>query len=314
MSEFKRVGDILPAIVKSKGLKPMSPIHQRLIAPMADPEEVNEILYQHTVLCQTYMPYRDPGDERLCARRNGMIRMEIQAGRALDPTVGDFVDVGLPWGAKARLVLYHLNAEALRQERRMIEVEDSLTAFVRRTLELDPKGRNIRAVKDQLARLSAADFRLGASPEQGRAVTIKTTIIDGFELWAPRDPSQKTLWPTIIQFSQAYFDSLVQHAVPLNEEAIRRLSHNAMALDIYTWLAQRLHRIDPKRAAFVPWASLKEQFGHGYGAMNNFRRVFKTALRQVAAVYREARFTDDPKGMRLLNSRPPVLPRAFRVK
>ena len=240
--------------------------------------------------------------------------MEIQAGRALDPTTDDFVDVGLPWGPKARLVLYHLNAEALKQQSRAIEVEDSLTAFVRRTLDLDPKGRNIRSVKDQLARLSAADFRLGATHEKGRSVTLKSTIIDGLELWAPRDPSQKMLWPTVIQFSHAYFESLMQHAVPLNEQAVARLSHNAMVLDIYSWLAQRLHRVEPLRAAFVPWASLKEQLGQGYGRMDNFKRVFRKTLKQASVVYQEARFSEDQKGMRLLNSGPPVLPRPYRVK
>lgn len=313
-SALQPLGEILPKIVSRKDIKPFTPIQERLIAPMDRPEDVRDILYQHSVLCQTCMPYRDPGEERICARKNGMVRLEIQAGRAFDPAVEDFVDVGLPWGPKARLVLYHLNAEALKQQTRLIEVEDSLTAFVRRTLDLDPKGRNIRSVKDQLARLSAADFRLGASQEGGRAVTVKSTIIDGFELWAPRDPNQKMLWPTVIQFSPSYFESLMQHAVPLNEQAVMRLSHNAMALDIYTWLAQRLHRVDPKRAAFVPWASLKDQFGQGYGRMDNFKRVFRKTLKQVSVVYQEAKFSEDGKGMRLLNSRPPVLPRAFRVK
>ena len=308
------IGDILPKAASRKDITPLTPIQERLLTPMDAPEEVRDILYQHSVLCQTCMPYRDPGDERICKRRNGIVRMEIQAGRALDPTTDDFVDVGLPWGPKARLVLYHLNAEALKQQSRAIEVEDSLTAFVRRTLDLDPKGRNIRSVKDQLARLSAADFRLGATHEKGRSVTLKSTIIDGLELWAPRDPSQKMLWPTVIQFSHAYFESLMQHAVPLNEQAVARLSHNAMALDIYSWLAQRLHRVEPKRAAFVPWASLKEQFGQGYGRMDNFKRVFRKTLKQASVVYQEARFSEDQKGMRLLNSRPPVLPRPYRVK
>ena len=308
------IGDILPNVANRKDITPLTPIQERLLTPMDAPEEVRDILYQHSVLCQTCMPYRDPGDERICRRRNGIVRMEIQGGRALDPTTDDFVDVGLPWGPKARLVLYHLNAEALKQQSRAIAVEDSLTAFVRRTLDLDPKGRNIRSVKDQLARLSAADFRLGATHEKGRSVTLKSTIIDGFELWAPRDPNQKMLWPTVIQFSHAYFESLMQHAVPLNEQAVARLSHNAMALDIYTWLAQRLHRVEPKRAAFVPWASLKEQFGQGYGRMDNFKRVFRKTLKQASVVYQEARFSEDQKGMRLLNSRPPVLPRPYRVK
>ena len=313
-SSLQPIGDILPKVANRKDITPLTPIQERLLTPMDAPDEVRDILYQHSVLCQTCMPYRDPGDERICRRRNGIVRMEIQAGRALDPATDDFVDVGLPWGPKARLVLYHLNAEALKQQSRAIEVEGSLTAFVRRTLDLDPKGRNIRSVKDQLARLSAADFRLGATHEKGRSVTLKSTIIDGFELWAPRDPNQKMLWPTVIQFSHAYFESLMQHAVPLNEQAVARLSHNAMALDIYTWLAQRLHRVEPKRAAFVPWASLKEQFGQGYGRMDNFKRVFRKTLKQASVVYQEARFSEDQKGMRLLNSRPPVLPRPYRVK
>jgi len=61
-------------------------------------------------------------------------------------------------------VLYHLNTQALRTRSPIIELEDSLTAFVRRTLKLDPKGRNIRAVKEQLARLAAADFRTFGKP------------------------------------------------------------------------------------------------------------------------------------------------------
>ena len=191
----------------------------------------------------------------------------------------------------------------------------SLTAFVRRTLKLDDGGRTIRSVKEQLNRLSSADFRLGVSDIiSGRSVTFKSTVIEGFELWAPRDMNQKVLWPTIIQFSHAYFESLMEHAIPLNEQAVARLGHNAMALDIYTWLAQRLHRINPKRVAFVPWVSLKEQFGHGYSAMNNFKRVFRKTLKQVQVVYQDARFGEDGKGLRLLNSRPPVLPRTLRVK
>jgi hypothetical protein len=30
-----------------------------------------------------------------------------------------------------------------------------------------------------------------------------------------------------------------------------------MALDMYAWLAQRLHRIEPAKRAFIPWTALK---------------------------------------------------------
>lgn len=311
---IQRIGELLPAIIKPQH-KPLTPIQERLLSMPLPNEEDQSILYQHSVLCQTCMPYRDPGEAvRLWQRKNGIVRLELQAGRLLDPTTDDFVDVGLPFGTKPRLVLYHLNAESLRTQSPNIELDDSLTAFVKRTLGLDVGGRTIRTVKEQLNRLAAADFRLGASVAGGRSVTVKGTVIEGLELWTPKDARQCVLWPTHVQFSTRYFESLMQHAVPLNESAVARLSHSAMALDVYTWLAQRLHRVDPSKPAFVPWISLKEQFGHGYNRMNNFKRVFRTTLKQVAVVYREAKFSLDGKGMRLIHSQPPVMRRLLQIK
>src|ERR1700722_2849115 len=304
----RQVGEILLAGLPSAPKRDRKTLQQRLLefvdAPVGDP---SEILYQHSVLCQTCLPYRDPGDAvRLWARRNGYVKLEVQAGRAYDGRVGDFVDVGLPFGPKPRLVLYHLNAEALRTQSPVLELEDSLTAFVKRTLGLDPKGRNIRTVKDQLSRLSASDFRIGTSKDD-RSMTLKGAIVEGFELWTPRDAKQQVLWPSTIQFSPRYFESLMKHAVPLNETAVARLSHNAMALDVYTWLAQRLHRVDEARGGVgVPWTALHEQFGHGYERLRDFRRVFQRTLRQVKAVYPESKFELTAGGMTLKHSRSPV--------
>jgi hypothetical protein len=174
-------------------------------------------------------------------------------------------------------------------------------------------GRTIRSVKEQLNRLSAVDFRLYARHDRG-AATIKGTVIEGLDLWISKDERQRVLWPSVVQLSQKYFESLMEHAVPLNDAAVARLSHSAMGLDIYVWLAQRLHRIAPGSPAFVPWGALKEQFGHGYGRMNNFRRAFQTALGPVSAVYREAAFSMGGKGMRLHRSPPPVLRRLVQIE
>lgn len=307
---------ILPAIIKPEH-KPLSKIQERLLTlPLPADDEEAAILYQHSVLCQTCMPYRDPGDEtRAWQRSNGLASLLIQAGKAYDAPGDAWIDVGLPHGPKPRLVMYHLNAEALRTQSPMLELEDSLTAFVKRTLGLDPGGRTIRTVKDQLTRLASADFRFGmGGREPGRSVTIKGSVIDGFELWTPKNDKQRVLWPTTVQFSRTYFESLLQHAVPLNEAAVARLSHSAMGLDVYTWLAQRLHRVDPNKPGFIPWVSLKAQFGCDYKRMVDFRRVFTRTLKQVKVVYREARFSLDGKGMRVLNSPPPVARRLVQIK
>jgi hypothetical protein len=216
---MQRIGELLPAIIKPHH-KPLTPIQERLVSMPLPDEEAQSILYQHSVLCQTCMPYRDPGEAvRLWQRTNGIVRLELQAGRLLDPNTDDFVDVGLPFGPKPRLVMYHLNAEALRTQSPNIELDDSLTAFVKRTLGLDVGGRTIKTVKEQLNRLAAADIRFGASKD-GRSITIKRTVIEGLELWTPKDARQRILWPTRVQFSMRYFESLMQHAVTSTGSAL----------------------------------------------------------------------------------------------
>jgi len=115
------------------------------------------------------------------------------------------VQLGLPYGPKPRLLLAYLNAEALKQQSAEIEVERSLTAFVK-AVRLDTKGRNINAVKDQLTRLSASTIRLGMTAE-GAAVTIKSDIVSSFNLWWPKDDRQRVLWPSMVKLSPEYFES-----------------------------------------------------------------------------------------------------------
>jgi hypothetical protein len=282
-------------------IKGPTPIQKRIIeaAAEAEPPDARSILYQHTVLCQTCLPYRDPGaDVRTWERFNGNVHLELSAGKAMHPEQGRLVPIPLPFGPKCRLVLMHINQRALQTRSSHIEVEDSLTAFVRRVLKLDPKGRNIRMVKDQLTRLSAASITLGMTrqtPTGNLATTGHLHVIEHFEVWFPKDERQRVFWPSMVDLSPTYFESLLAHAVPLNESHIAALSHSAMALDIYAWLAQRLCRVPPGKGAFISWAALYGQFGQGYNRLNNFRAAFRTALREVLAVYRNATITEDQR-------------------
>ena len=288
-------------------LRPLSRIEQRLVRSSAEIEadDPDTILFQHTVFCQTGLPYRNPGnDVRIWNRKQGAAHLEVAAGRAFSPTADDFIDVGLPFGPKPRLILAYLNAEALRSGSPQIEVEDSLTAFVKR-LGLVSKGRNMLLIKDQLSRLSAAQIRLAVAYGD-HARQIQAHVVSGFDLWFPKDDRQKVLWPSTVSLSLDYFKSLQRHAVPLDERAVASLSHSAMALDIYAWLAQRLHRVNPVKPAFIPWTAIKDQFGWHYGRMDNFKRVFRQTLDMVLSQYRGARLELDDRGMTLRNSPPPI--------
>ncbi|MGH7744473.1 MAG: replication protein RepA [Candidatus Dormibacteria bacterium] len=290
-------------------LATLTPHHQRLLdaaALVGSPDDPRSILYQHSVLCQTCLPFRDPGDaERTWERVNGGVRLKVLAGEAMDPVSAEFVSIGLPFGPKARLVLMHINQQAIRSKSPLIEVEDSLTKFVRRMLKLDTGGRTIRVVKDQLARLSAASIRLGLI-KGGGAVTVNTQIVTAFDIWFPKDERQRVLWPSTVQLSKDYWESLQEHAVPLDEIAVGALAHSALALDIYAWLAHRLHRVPDGKAVLLAWPVLHAQFGLGYARLRDFRIYFKIALKAALAVYPHARVELDQRGMTVRNSPPPV--------
>lgn len=271
------------------------------------------ILFQHTVLCQTCMPYRNPGQNvRIWERAQGFAHLQIEAGHALHPETHRFVQIGLPFGPKPRIILAYLNAEALRTQSPLIEVERTLTSFVRR-IGLNQRGRTIRIVKDQLARLSAARVMLGVVTGPHHTTTMNMPIVQAFDLWFPKNENQRVLWPSTVRLSDDYFRTLCAHAVPLDERAIGNLSNSAMGLDIYMWLAQRLHRVPPGRPQFIPWTAIKEQFGWNYGKMFKFKDVFRRTLKIVQTQYPAAKLGLDGKGMTLFNSAPPVSKRMHLV-
>jgi hypothetical protein len=297
-------------------VKPLGRVKRRLVrsALEIEAEEPVSIAYQHTVLCQTCLPYRDPGDGvRKWQREQGAVSLRITAGEARDPATGEWIELGLPYGPKPRLILAYLNREALRRNSPEVEVEDSLTAFVRRIQGRSPTGPEIRLFKDQLARLSASIVRLGVAWDQERASTLSLPLVERLDLWFPKDEQQRVLWPASVRLSPTYFESLQRHAVPLDEASLAELAHSAMALDVYCWLAQRLHRVPAGRPQFVSSKALRSQFGQGYSRMDNFKRVFREALGQVLGQYQGARIELDERGMVLWHSPPPVLCRRSPV-
>ncbi|MFL5288616.1 MAG: replication protein RepA [Rhodopila sp.] len=292
-----------------------TPIQQRLLDLATDiaTTPAEELAFTHSVLAQTSLPASRPPDGiRVWERQQGRARLRVEAGSVIDPKTGQYVDLGLPYGPKARLLLMHLNSEAIRRQSPIIPVEDSMTAFFRRVMGRSTDGGQIRMMKAQLSALAAAQFRIGIA-ESERAFQVNTQVVTAFELWQNRNEGQRVLWESTLRLSTDYYESLAKFAVPLDERAIAALSHSAIALDIYCWLAQRLHRIPPGKGQFVPWVALHEQFGHGYSRIRKFREAFLGLLTQVKAAYPAAQFGVDGGGMTLHQSQPPVLKRLTTV-
>ena len=297
-----------------KQYKPKT-IQERLVTGAVDiyqnPPEPGQVSYQHIVMANTCMPYRNPGkDVTVWERYNGNTGMMIEAGNVMNPQLKQRVIPGLPYGPKARIILIFLHHEAIKHNSPVIYVEENMTALIHR-LHGDKvvNGRVIRAYKEQLARLSSCYFTLSVSLNENHAINERSNIIKKFDLWFPKDEQQRVLWNSTIQLGDEYFQGLKRFLVPLDERAVSNLSNNAMALDIYTWLAQRLHRIQQGQPYPLAWQTLREQFGVGYKRMDHFKEVFRPTLDKVLTQYPAARgrvVEEENKGYWLHRTEPPV--------
>jgi Plasmid encoded RepA protein len=293
----------------TKESQPLSPVRRRLLDAAGDiaMSEPEELAFQHSVCCQCALPTTKPPEGiSIWEKRQGRAYLMVEAGKVIDPKTGQYIEPGLPYGPKARLLLIHLNSEAIRRQSPVIPVEGSMTAFFRRLMGKEKDGRQVRMLKAQLASLAAASLRISIAYDDDHAVQMNSHLVAAFDLWFPTEAGQRVLWPSTLRLSLDYFDSLTKYAVPLDERAIAALAHSAVALDIYSWLAQRLHRVPAGRPQLVPWTALWEQFGQGYAELRNFRPFFLRMLREVHAAYPEARIETGRRGISLWASPPPV--------
>lgn len=261
--------------------------------------------YLPTVLCQLGMPRRKtPG--MLFERTSGAASLLIEAGKIFDGR--QWVQQPIPYGAKPRLVMFHIATQALKTSSKTIEIGRSIRAFLLQ-LGIDPTGGkrgNYGMFKQQIQALAACRFTLGVPTDDGPITYPNMHLVHKFQAWfTSSDERQEALWPGILELTEQFYQTLREHAVPHHPEAIARLKDSALDLDVYSWLTARLCRVPAPTV--VSWSSLQTQFGQEYARGYHFRQEFRQALRHVAAVYPEARFEDlEGDGLCLLPSPPPV--------
>ena len=270
----------------------------------------SEIAYQHSVLCQTSMPFTDPGKTRDWRRDQGSTSLIITAGVTAHPHTRKTVNLGLPFGAKPRLILSYINTLALKQRSPTITVDGSLSAFIGRIQGRYPNARELESYKNQLARLATSHFQFILFCDEGRTRVRPSKIFTEFGLWFPKTSSGRILWDSELTLDPMYYYLLREHGVPLQERALAALAQSPLALDIYSWLAQRFYSMKPRRTS-IPWSALKAQFGQEYKRMFHFKAKFREKLGQVLAVYQTARVELDDYGMHLRRSPTPVPQRVF---
>jgi hypothetical protein len=85
---------------------------------------------------------------------------------------------------------------------------------------------------------------------------------------------------------------------------LRAIGTRSFAIDVYIWLAYRLHALTKPTA--ITWAAIHAQFGAGFRLVRQIKPTFLEALQLALAVYPEARVDVDDQGVVLHPSLPAV--------
>jgi hypothetical protein len=248
----------------------------------------------------TSLPHKRIEDP-LWRRQGHRTTLLVESGRT---GRGDWI--GVPYGSMARLILLYLQTEAVRSNNPEVELGRSMHAWLSR-MEIGTGGWNYRLVGEQARRISACRLTFltevpGAEMRQNGAF-----VQNAITLTADADERQRALWQDRVRLDDGFWRSLKEHPVPVREEAVRAIGTRSLALDVYIWLAYRLHALT--KATPVTWTALHAQFGAGFKAVRQLKPTFREALALALAVYPEARIDVEAAGV-VLHPSPPAVPRA----
>lgn len=277
--------------------------------------------FLHSALCAMSLPVRRPSDESAAIiRQDGQYTLAITPRPVLQRIDGHqrMAVIGVPYGSLPRLVLIHIMTEAVRTRSRHIVLGTSFTDWMRRmgfrTISYGPRG-SATLIKEQLDRLLACEWMIRWDNETSKGDTeFAVKEIKLTNDYAGTNGRQGS-FSREIMLTDGFFEHLREHAVPLDENAIRQLRDSATALDLYTWLAYRLPRVSGSRPTTLSWQQLAIHFGNEGKNLRKFRQTIRDAWdRQVSAVYPGARAEFDTAAVRLYASPAPLQRRALKLK
>lgn len=262
-----------------------------------------ELAFQHVVLCHLGFP-RSKTDARMFERTSGNAQLVLEAGYLRQN--GRMVAQPLPYGTIPRLVMIAAVTRATQQKTRTIELGQSMRESLRTLGLADTGAAHWRNVVKQSGAIAALKMTLGYTNSTGGDATDFMVPFRRFEAWNHANDHDQTLWPSVLELSEDFYQAIQSQAVPLDLRAVQQLARYPLALDVYTWLAHRLCRVRNPNGDRIPWVKLREQFGQEYSEHKDFKKKMRAALERARLVYPDARIDFWGSGVTLLPSPSPV--------
>ena len=298
---------------RDKARAMVEPEQRRMVDIAAEvmSDDEGKIGITYTGFCMTGLPHKRLPDDQVWDKAGHRVRLLVEPGRMVQGR-GPVKLVGVPYGARARMILLYLQTQAVRTRSREVELGRSMHDWLGR-MGLSWGGETGRALREQAARIAACTLKFfwegdGASGWE-KGGFVKSGL--RFHNRPRHDDCQPSLWEDRVVLDETFYDALQRHPVPLREAALRELADRSLSLDLYIWLTYRLYTL--KRVTPVRWAALSDQFGGTYSRQRDFVRDFRKALAPAVSAYPEAKVEIEDDGLLLHPSRPPVPQRIVAV-
>ena len=274
-------------------------VNQLVSASEAD----SDLGFMARMMALCSLPRTNPGNRLQYKRVNGPFTLYMTAGGGNK----------LPYGNLPRLILAWVSTEAVRTQSRVLILGSSLSEFMR-TLGMEdrsgsPRGDRTR-LRNQMDRLFHSHVQLIYEDEQHKA-SVSSQVADRTDLWwNPKRPDELSLWDSKILLSEAFFNEIISHPVPLDMNTLKALKRCALGLDLYLWLTYRIFTL--KSLQRLTWQQLYRQFGTDPAKasdkfiVRNFRQNVLRELKKIKLAWPELNYAT-ARGVLILHPSTPAI-------
>ena len=92
--------------------------HKSSLDMLANRGTIKDAMFQHSILCQTFLPYRNLGrDISSWERKQGNAILLLESSKVLDQNTGHYETPGLPFGPRARIIMAYADTQAVKTKK-----------------------------------------------------------------------------------------------------------------------------------------------------------------------------------------------------
>ncbi|OOW68678.1 hypothetical protein Xmlh_13100 [Xanthomonas axonopodis pv. melhusii] len=275
-------------------------IEAHLAIEAEDAKSAGTLGFMTRALAIATLPHRRLAEDRF-VRKNGDFTLTMLTAHP----------EGLPYGTLPRLLLTWVATEAVQKKERVLSLGDTLASYLNELGLHSTGGKrgDITRLKHAMTTLFSAIISCRYEGKDSWALQ-NVLLADKVEWWQPQAEEEAGTWQSRLQLSEPFFKECIEHPLPVDMRAMRVLRQSPLALDIYVWLTHRMSYLSKRTT--IPWVSLSGQFGAGYAVndqgLRDFKRAFLRELKNVVAIYPEAKLSESRNGLVLYPSPTHVLP------